>query len=102
MAIAHKNTKLSKSRVALAVLVACSMNPVGVSQAQTKDDAKKYEQIVVTGSNIRRDRDMETPSPIETIGLEDLESAGVGQMQDIIKTLPSMAGSNLAGGREAQ
>jgi iron complex outermembrane receptor protein len=102
MAIAHNHIKLSKTRVAAAVVLAISLNPLGVLQSQTKKDDKSFEQIIITGSNIRRDRDMETPSPIETIGLEDLEAAGVGQMQDLIKTLPSMAGSDLAGSRETQ
>jgi iron complex outermembrane receptor protein len=60
------------------------------------------EEITVTGSNIRRARDFETPSPIETIGMEEISDAGVGQMQDLLKVLPANAGSDLAGVREAQ
>ena len=60
------------------------------------------EEIVVTGSNIRRARDFETPSPIETIGMEEIASAGVGQMHDLLKVLPANAGSELSGSREAQ
>lgn len=74
------------------------------SEAQTAAQAEgqSVERIQITGSNIRRNRDIETPSPIETVGFEAIESAGIGQMQDLVKMVPAMAGSDLAGGREAQ
>jgi len=60
------------------------------------------EEVTVTGSNIRRARDFETPSPIETIGMEEISSAGVGQMHDLLKVLPANAGSELSGSRKDQ
>ena len=54
------------------------------------------EEVVVTGSNIRRDRDFDTPSPIQTLGLEEISAAGAGQVQDLLKTLTVNAGSELA------
>ena len=66
------------------------------------DGSDVLDEVVVTGSNIRRARDFETPSPIETIGMEEISSAGVGQMHDLLKVLPANAGSELSGGRESQ
>ena len=82
---------------AVAAVTAASLHPV-IGYAQES----AIEEIVVTGSNIRRARDFETPSPIETIGMEEISSAGVGQMVDLLKVLPANAGSELSGGREAQ
>ena len=92
--------KFMKTKIATAVIIASSAVPFTGAQAQA--DGENIEKITVTGSNIRRNRDIETPSPIETVGKEDLAAAGVGQMQDIIKMVPAMAGSDLAGSREAQ
>lgn len=91
-----------------AIAIACasaSVTSLAIA-AETKNEAQpegqSVERILITGSNIRRNRDIETPSPIETVDFEDIESAGIGQMQDLIKMVPSMAGADLAGSREAQ
>ncbi len=53
------------------------------------------EEVFVTGSNIRRKKDFETPSPIQTMDNEMIQAAGAGQMQDLLRTLPANAGSEL-------
>lgn len=104
----HKLVNKVFKKTALAVacasigLTTISFN--SAAQARTDEQAKSssVETILITGSNIRRNRDIATPSPIETVGLEAIESAGIGQVQDLIKLVPALAGANLAGGREAQ
>jgi len=86
---------ITASLFATAVVFAC------LPQSALAQESE-IEEITVTGSNIRRARDFETPSPIETIGMEEISSAGVGQMQDLLKVLPANAGSDLSGSREAQ
>ena len=54
------------------------------------------EEVVVTGSNIRRNRDFDTPSPIQTLGTANIEAAGAGQPQDLLRTLTVNAGSELS------
>lgn len=101
------NTRISKpklffSKLSLAVMMGSGLAPV-VSMAQSDSDGMQMlEEVMVTGSNIRRARDFETPSPIETVGQAEIAAAGVGQVQDILKVLPANAGSDLAGSREAQ
>ncbi len=94
-----KRARVATTAIASAVAGAVSLLPVTVN-AQESDVV--LEEVIVTGSNIRRARDFETPSPIETVGMEEISSAGVGQMQDLLKVLPANAGSDLAGNREAQ
>jgi len=91
-----------KTAIALACASVTSLAIAADAQTETGSEAKSVERILITGSNIRRNRDIETPSPIETVGKEEMESAGIGQMQDLIKMVPSMAGADLAGSREAQ
>ena len=64
--------------------------------SSSAQDSPAIEQITVTGSNIRRERDFDTPSPIQTIGLEEINNAGVGQVQDLMRTLSVNAGSELS------
>jgi len=95
-------TITNRARVATTALAAAAVTITSLQPAITYAQEDALEEIVVTGSNIRRARDFETPSPIETIGLEEIASVGVGQMQDLLKVLPSNAGSDLAGNRQAQ
>lgn len=82
----------TKSRIAMAVLLASGMAPVA-SYAQP---SAVLEEVVVTGSNIRRNRDLDTPSPIQTMGMEAIQSAGAGQVQDLLRVMPANAGSELS------
>jgi iron complex outermembrane receptor protein len=91
-----------KTAISIACASVTSLAIAAEAQTEAQTEAQSVERITVTGSNIRRNRDIETPSPIETVGHEAIESAGVGQMQDLVKMVPAMAGSDLAGGREAQ
>lgn len=76
---------------ATAVVLACLPQTVLAQE----DGADVLEEVVVTGSNIRRNRDFETPSPIQTLDLEAINAAGIGQMQDLLRVLPANAGSEL-------
>lgn len=66
-----------------------------IEQSQGGKQQGVLEEVVVTGSNIRRKRDYETPSPIQTMDMEMVSSAGAGQVQDLLKALPANAGSEL-------
>lgn len=85
-------TKLSSKLSYLSVAIfAATLQPSVPAIAQES----VVEEIVVTGSNIRRKKDFATPSPIQTVDQQALESAGVGQVQDLLRTLPANAGSEL-------
>ena len=58
-------------------------------------DGRIMEEVVVTGSIIRRKKDFETPSPIQTLDNELIQGAGIGQMQDLLRNLTVNAGSEL-------
>ena len=51
------------------------------------------EEIVVTGSYIRRESQFDSPSPLTTIGFEQIEDLGVNEISDIIERMTINTGS---------
>lgn len=63
---------------------------------------EKLETIVVTGSNIRtRRKDFQTPSPVQTIGEQEIADTGALQVQDIFKGLTANSGSQTSNRQNA-
>lgn len=57
----------------------------------------KTERITVTGSNIRSSNiDIESASPVQVMGIEAIEMAGAGQVQDLFKNLSVNSGSEMS------
>ncbi|MCI2285705.1 hypothetical protein L3081_22900 [Colwellia sp. MSW7] len=64
-----------KTAIAIACASATSLAIAADTQSEAQSKVQSVERITITGSNIRRNRDIETPSPIETVGHEAIESA---------------------------
>ena len=79
---------------ALALAATLVLDPISAERVSAQD--RRLEEVLVTGSNIRRNRDFDTPSPIQTLGMENIEAAGAGQTQDLLRTLTVNAGSELS------
>ena len=62
---------------------------------ESEASGEAIEEVVVTGTNIRRKRDLDTASPIQTLAKQDIDRAGAGQMQDLLRTLSVNTGSEL-------
>lgn len=69
-----------------ALLSACCV-PGGIALAQTEDAADAVEEIVVTGSRIRRTTP-DGPIPVVSYGREDLDLSGVNTLSDFSRYLP--------------
>lgn len=72
------------SRAVKLTLLAAAMS----STAAVAQDAE-MEQIVVTGSRIAT-TNLESPSPLQMIGAEDIDSSGVANIQDLLLRSPAM------------
>ncbi|WP_444918573.1 TonB-dependent receptor domain-containing protein [Microbulbifer sp. JMSA003] len=59
-----------------------------------QEDAELVEEIVVTGSRIKR-ADLDSPSPVTVLGREDMKISGKTDVGALIQSLPSMSGSPL-------
>jgi iron complex outermembrane receptor protein len=57
-----------------------------------KDDQEKTEEIVVTGTRIRR-KDLSTPAPVTVLSSEQLTSSGKVSIGDFLQTLPEQGGA---------
>ena len=64
----------------------------GLSQ-QPVESPGAIEEIVVTGSYIRRESQFDSPSPLTTIGFEEIADLGVNEISDIIERLTINTGS---------
>lgn len=100
----HISTKLSKFKLSLITsCIFASTFHLGVFSANAQDTSTNenqaesdVEQIIITGSNIRRrEYGYSTPSPIQTMGEMDMADTGAVQVQDIFKGLTANAGSQL-------
>ncbi len=89
----HTTTSLVTKLVTNLAIFTVALFTLALPMQASAQGQPALEEIVVTGSNIRRKRDFDTPSPIQTLGLEEIEGAGAGQVQDLFKNLSVNAGS---------
>lgn len=83
---------LNKKTLLLNTAIATSlMLPVGTSFAQSSDEG--VEEIIVTGSLIRRPNQSEQASPIAVVGSEDFNNIGAKNVADMVQTLTFNSGS---------
>ena len=65
--------------------------------AQTSDDEGALEEVVVTGSRIKRS-DVDSISPISVLTAEDLSASGNLTLENFIQDQPSVTGGDFGGG----
>jgi len=87
------NSKLHNAvRLALGLsagALALSAAPGAMAQ---DDGAKQIEEVVVTGSRIKR-ADLESASPVTVLNREEIMATGITDVGDLLQRLPSMGGS---------
>ena len=66
----------------------------GADQATTASTTPELQEIVVTGSLIKR-TDTETPSPVQVITAEDLKNSGYTNVSDVLRTLSANGSGTL-------
>lgn len=84
---------------ASAIVVASVLSVASPAIAQDQADSEPAAEeggntIVVTGSLIRR-RDLDSPSPVQTLGQEAIADTGAVQVQDLFKGITANTGSQL-------
>jgi outer membrane receptor protein involved in Fe transport len=89
----HRNTIREAVGLAVAAGTAASLVPASAALAQdTADAADSLEEVVVTGSRIRR-LDAETASPVFTIDTTAIQQSGVKTLGDLVQRIPSISGA---------
>ena len=93
-------TLKTKARaLSLAVLSPIVALPA-VATAQQDQNVRQYEEVVITGSRIKR-ADLESSSPVAVISRVELEAAGAADVGEVLRRLPAVTGassSNRTGG----
>jgi len=72
------------------------INGAWLSGGVYASDSPMLEEVVVTGSNIRRRADYDYPSPVQTLGAVEMSNTGAVQTQDVLKGITANSGSQLA------
>ncbi len=91
--------RIVRSTTALAALglvagfVGCAPSGAAAQQAGDEQATEEIEQIVVTGSYIRRKSQMSSASPIQVVGQEALNEIGAFDVADLVQTLTINNGS---------
>jgi outer membrane receptor protein involved in Fe transport len=100
---------MSYRRLLLATTIVAGLSataPTVFAQQTANDDQTKAEQadteeVVVTGSRIRRER-FDTVTPITTVGEEEFELTGVGNAVDVVNDVPLIGGGSTSRGANTQ
>lgn len=89
--------RLKPASVAVAVSLLSTSTLYAQSSESPQDEGiQKIERISITGSNIRRNNaDFSSPSPVQTVGEQEMADTGAVQVQDIFKGITANSGSQL-------
>src|SRR5687767_11809371 len=84
---------LLRSSTALAAALAfyaMSAEPAAAQQPPPAEQAEPVEEeIVITGSRIARPANVDAPTQVTTIGVEEIQASGLTNAADILRTVPS-------------
>jgi iron complex outermembrane receptor protein len=87
-----KRSSISKSSSLVGAAAVVALVSVGAANGQQSEPAPSIEEVVVTGSMIRRDG-YETPAPALVLGEEALNQMPVTQIAEVVERMPAVEGS---------
>lgn len=75
------------SALAISLLAA---PPLAAQQQANNEDEESIDEIIVTGSRIRRS-DFESPAPVVSLGVDEIEAAGTTELSEVLLQIPGVA-----------
>ena len=93
MAPSRSAKRVNADRLALATVLAAALGPAAGPAFGQQTGGAVLEEVVVTGTYIRRQSQFDSPSPLVTIGRDDLAALGVNEIGDLIEDLTINTGS---------
>jgi iron complex outermembrane receptor protein len=84
----------TRIRTPLAAAIAATLFSVSAGAQQSPAVSAELQEIVVTGSLIKR-TDTETPSPVQIITAEDIKNSGYTNVSDVLRTLSANGSGTL-------
>jgi iron complex outermembrane recepter protein len=90
------NTKrrLKQAANSVAALIVLPVSGMAQDVPASADATKDLEEVVVTGTNIRS-AGFSALVPLQVVGAAQLENIGTAQFNDVLKTIPGNAGSEM-------
>ena len=88
------SSRLKYGVSALAVASTLSMT-AQVTQAQEAEEELAFEEVVVTGSRIKR-KDIQSVSPLQITGAEEIRFSGHNRIEDLMNSLPALEAAQTA------
>ncbi|MEZ5498032.1 MAG: TonB-dependent receptor [Steroidobacteraceae bacterium] len=82
----------STMKLALATAASAAAYQPATALAQDQASADSLEEVVITGSRIRR-IDAESASPVLTVDREAIDQAGVATIGDLLQQIPTISGA---------
>lgn len=82
-----KSSILGRIVTAIASAIFATSAPVTAAEETGTDTSGEIEEIVVTGSHIKRKNQADLASPIDVVGLEDIAANGWSSIEDIAEIL---------------
>lgn len=99
--LGRRDVKVSLSMAIAAVLATALVPGTAAAQAAATAPATELEEIVVTGSLIKRSG-FDTPTPVEVIDAQMLERSGATNLNDVLNRTPAAGiGLNLSTNKDA-
>jgi len=74
----------------ISILILSLQPQSAIAQAEADDQEEALEEVVVTGSRIKRNPNFELPVPVQSLSSRDLEVAGVNEISEALAELPAV------------
>jgi iron complex outermembrane receptor protein len=100
-AACNGSSRLRTNKKLLAATIAAMLSaplPTLAQQAGAIDDPQMMEEVIVTGSFIRRSEGFTAASPITQMSAEDLQAEGTVNMAQVVQNLTFNAGTGITSG----
>ncbi len=94
MSLLNKKTRLQTGLSAIAIAI-CMPNNATVYAADDLADENTFEEVVVTGSRIKRGN-LNTPTPVTVLDSDALKVSGTNNIADLLREVPSVGLSGLS------
>ena len=85
----HHRTLIARA-VHCAVIASAATAGVGFTATAAVGQDERIEEVIVTGSRLRRDRDFVEVSPVATVGMDEIQGLGFLTMEQTVNRMPQL------------
>ncbi len=85
----HRLTPISQA-VQCALIASAAAGAGLTATVANAEDASIVEEVIVTGSRLRRDRDFVEVSPVATIGMDEIQNLGYLTLEQTVNRMPQL------------